>query len=533
MPSPGPSVDLMEEGTSSPFTGMSARFVQRRTFPERMAARAGSHLPFDHPPSALPSSALLSSSASSPRHPTSSSSWCASLCHHPYVPLLTTLLLFVLFLATTSYSFVYLRTEHPVHQFSLSPPSSELLSSHPAYVALTRQLTAQYQALMTLARTRMTEAQWQDFQAEAATLDLTPKRDADAAAISCPACPACGDGVRARGRLAELSAAEMMTDWSVNSTAPLLPSDLSLQPAFDWRALEHAWTYCDRAKVAVPFLGVVELCDPSDFRLEQTFEKAQFVIPAQRGAPVDKPHAPDCIWAPPAEFSFPSKHLSLPASVNSTWVRWENHLVLSAANLSLFNYGYGKNLYHFDAPFYDREQLAKLDRVAAHIPFAAKVRNGLDIGAGGGSLSLLLHRRYNTVVLNLVYAELPYCEYITERGGLCAYITAFWSMPFAKFSFDFVHIAWLFHMYSGYGLIEKLMEVHRVLRPGGYLWWEGGFSYAQRDSVKDWATSLGYALVWEESKDAFDGTMFGSEKHQCDYIAVFRKASKGRIECKG
>ena len=136
------------------------------------------------------------------------------------------------------------------------------------------------------------------------------------------------------------------------------------------------------------------------------------------------------------------------------------------------------------------------------------------------------------VTLNLVYAELPYCEYITERGGLCAYITAFWSMPFSKFSYDFIHIAWLFHMYSGWALVEKLMEINRILRPGGYLWWEGGFSYAQRDSVKEWARSLGYELVMEESVDVFDGTMFHQEKHQCDFTAVFRKPSRGKIECK-
>ena len=319
---------------------------------------------------------------------------------------------------------------------------------------------------------------------------------------------------------------------SVNSTAPLSDVDLYLTPTYDWHSLEHSWTYCDTTPVTIPYLGEYKLCDILDYRLEQWYQKQQFVIPETPSHLIEKPRAPQCIWPPPADFVFPSKHLQLPAVVNgSSWVRWSNHFVQNQYNLSMFNYGYDKNLYHFNAPFYDNEQLTKLDRLSAYIPFGTKIRNALDVGAGGGSLSLLMHRRYNIVTLNLVYAELPYCEYITERGGLCAHITAFYSMPFAKFSYDLIHIAWLFHMFSNENLISKLMEINRVLRPGGYLWWEGGFSYKQRDDVKEWAVSLGYALVWEESIDRFDKTMFNAEPHQCDFTAVFRKPSRGVVQC--
>ena len=411
--------------------------------------------------------------------------------------------------------------------------------------------------MITLAKRYMEESEWREFQGEAARINVgssavralqqqqqQPAGATPASLASCPPCPACPTAASSGGgsRLSELTGQAIMTDWSVNSTAPLTTTDLYLTPTHNWAALEHTWTYCPTTPLTIPHLDPTPLCDTADFRLEQWYQKQQFVIPPTPGSPIEKPRAPQCVWPPPSEFNFPGKHLQLPAvagsandsdSSDNAWARWSNHFVANQYNLTMFNYGYSKNLYHFNAPFYDNEQLTKLNTIARYIPFGTKIRNALDVGAGGGSLSLLLHRRYNIVTLNLVYAELPYCEYITERGGLCAHITAFYSMPFAKFSYDFIHIAWLFHMFSGGDLIGKLMEINRVLRPGGYLWWEGGFSYRQRDDVKAWAASLGYVVVWDESVDRFDKTMFNNEPHQCDYTAVFRKPSRGVVQCGG
>ena len=536
----------IEEGATH--RGRSA-FIQRRNAPSSSPTRSPSlaaAVSPPHPP-VHPSHVFSLSSLSSP------SSSCLT---SPLSILLLTIGSFVLLLGVTAFAFFYLKSQHGDHLFPLPAAGSpdSVLSQHPAFVSLQHRLSIQYQQLLTIARRHMTEDKWRELQAEAAQLNDgnpdaaataldTTEAPAAAATADCPPPPACPPAAapppapecqcscQACSALSRLSGAELMTDWSVNSTVPLQAADLSLQSAAQLPA-SHAWTYCPSRAVKVPWLGERRLCDTADFRMEQWFEKQQFVIPGSPSEPILKPVAPSCIWPPPADYRFPPKHAPLPAVNDShSLVHWPNHFVMNWQNLSAFNYGYDKNLYHFNAPVYDRQQLDRLDRVAAVIPFASQVRNGLDVGAGGGSLSLLLRRRYEVAILNLVYAELPYCEYITERGGLCAYITAFASFPFSKFSFDFVHIAWLFHMFSGANLVTHLMEVHRVIRPGGYLWWEGGFSYAQRETVRDWSVALGYAVLWEESVDSKDGTMFGKEKHQCDWTVVFRKASRPNIDC--
>ena len=538
----------LEEGSGVSDDGqLVKRLPAQRRAASSIRQAASSRTPSDTPPSHAATANGITSLTTQLSLASSSSSRFACL-SSPYCALVVTLLLFLVVLSASSYAFLRLQRQHPEHLFTLTPnTASPLLSEHPAFQQLQRELTGQYQQMLTLARRYMDEEQWRDFQAEAVRIDssatlreLQQQQPVAAHGADCEVCPVCDNSAAApvpgnsNSRLSELTERHLMTDWSVNSTAALSPSDLYISPSYDWTALEHSWSYCPTTPLAnIPHLPPYKLCDTLDFRREQGYQKQQFQVPVDPSTPIEKPRAPQCVWPPPADFVFPRKHLPLPAVANGSepWVRWSNHFVQNAYNLSMFNYGYGKNLYHFDAPQYDNEQMNKLDRIAAYVPLGTKVRNALDVGAGGGSLSLLLHRRYNVVTLNLVYAELPYCEYITERGGLCAHITAFYSMPFAKFSFDLIHIAWLFHMFNGANLIEKLMEVHRVLRPGGYLWWEGGFSYAQRDDVKGWASALGYAVVWEESVDRFDKTMFGSEPHQCDFTAVFRKPSRGVVSC--
>ncbi len=64
---------------------------------------------------------------------------------------------------------------------------------------------------------------------------------------------------------------------------------------------------------------------------------------------------------------------------------------------------------------------------------------------GGASLGLLLKRLYDVQTVSTVFADWPYCEYITERGGLCMLLDAMIAFPFAKFSYDVVHSSWIFY----------------------------------------------------------------------------------------
>ena len=349
------------------------------------------------------------------------------------------------------------------------------------------------------------------------TAPTCPPVPPTAAAPVCPTCAVCP----------ALSSSSYQHQHAVNLLSEMSSDDRSAM-AVDLSADEftHEWRRCEGRSVRVPWLGNVEVCDEADYRSEQWYEKSQFILPNDVTEKVVKPRAPRCIQLPPPQYRFPDKYAPVPAPENSSAVHWPNHRVYSIANLSMFNEGYSKNLYHFDAAMYDREQEVKINVAAKYIPFKQRVRNGLDIGAGGGSLGVIMKRRYDVTVLSLAYAEYPYCEYMSERGTLCAYINAFWSMPFPKFAFDFVHAAWLFHMYSQGPLVDKLMELNRIIRPGGYLWWEGGFSLQQRDTVIEWASALGYALIYDDQVQKETATKFGALPHQLDWTAIFIKPTK-------
>jgi hypothetical protein len=179
-----------------------------------------------------------------------------------------------------------------------------------------------------------------------------------------------------------------------------------------------------------------------------------------------------------------------------------------------------KNLYHFDAPVYDQDGLAEMALAAKYIPLKQKVRNMFDIGSGGGSLGVLLKAKYDIQTISSAFADWPYCEYITERGNLCLLIDVMEAMPFAKFSFDMVHISyvssptahvdsewlssgrgselphtlicvsiialdhlvcrWVYHGQTPTELWNFVHEVDRILRPGGYIYMRGGQSSSTR-----------------------------------------------------
>jgi len=97
-------------------------------------------------------------------------------------------------------------------------------------------------------------------------------------------------------------------------------------------------------------------------------------------------------------------------------VPYHNLRVSKLEDLLVFNKHTPKNLYHFDAEKYDLDALEELSLGEQYIPFANKVRLMLDVGAGGGSLAILAKRKYDVQTLSTVFADWPYCEYITVRS---------------------------------------------------------------------------------------------------------------------
>ena len=112
------------------------------------------------------------------------------------------------------------------------------------------------------------------------------------------------------------------------------------------------------------------------------------------------------------------------------------------------------------------------------LPYLFPFCSMLDVGSGGASLGMLAKRRYDVQVVSTVFADWPYCEYITERGQVCMYVDAMEAMPFAKFSYDVVHSSWVFHALFSHQLRAAYLEQNRILRPGGYMsffyldWWD-------------------------------------------------------------
>ena len=217
-----------------------AHLVQRLPTQRRAAATAsrhtGSRSLTESPP---PHTAASGSTPPSYTLPPSSTSVTASsrfsFLSSPYFALLVTLLLFLVVLSASSYVFLRLQRQHPDHLLPLSPAPttstiiSPLLSEHPAYQRLQRELTGQYQQMLTLAKRYMDGSQWREFQAEAVRIDsaaavreLQQQAATPTAAASCPPCPVCGTAatsasLSASSQLSELTGQPVMTDWYVHT----------------------------------------------------------------------------------------------------------------------------------------------------------------------------------------------------------------------------------------------------------------------------------------------------------------------------
>jgi len=314
------------------------------------------------------------------------------------------------------------------------------------------------------------------------------------------------------------------------SDALRIDGDLSDDKSFDLASHETTWSYCPLLNKEYHPEGERPFC-PQVSTAEQKWQKEWFgahVVPGAPRRPL--PLMLPCTHLPPEGYTWPEKHPQLPAP-STPAVPYANLRVKDLQDLVRFNPATPKNLYHFDCEKYDQDALGELSLAERFIPFARKVRLMLDVGAGGGSLGLLAKRKYDVQTLSTVFADWPYCEYITERGQPCILVDTMEAMPFAKFSFDVVHISWVYHGQSVDELRVMLHELNRLVRPGGYLWLRGGWSQEQLQFINTFlGQTLGYgALHYEETAkppEVSAKVFFGKDQtlpYQVDSTSVWLK----------
>ena len=185
---------------------------------------------------------LHAAAASSVTLPPSSAAASSSVVSSPYFALLVTLVLFLVVLSASSYVFLRLQRQHPDHLFTpaaATTTASPLLSQHPAYQQLQRELAGQYQQMLTLAKGYMTDDEWREFQAEAVRIDshaavreLQQQQQAAAApASNCPPCPLCSDRPVAVEAANALSERTTQTDTTAASATATVAGNPTATPA--------------------------------------------------------------------------------------------------------------------------------------------------------------------------------------------------------------------------------------------------------------------------------------------------------------
>lgn len=158
------------------------------------------------------------------------------------------------------------------------------------------------------------------------------------------------------------------------------------------------WPYCSRAATSeqvyqLKWYGCHVLAHCPPVHLFQSFHR--------------------CIQIPPDGYQQPPVAQYLPTEQGKYAIHWRNLGVDTLTDLLEFNKHTPKNLYHFNASVYDADALTELTLAAHYIPFRS-VRLALDIGAGGGSLSVLLKRKFDVTTLSTVFADWP-CKRTNSR----------------------------------------------------------------------------------------------------------------------
>jgi len=316
----------------------------------------------------------------------------------------------------------------------------------------------------------------------------------------------------------------------------LQPGDLSanIESLKDYQDDVYEWDVCQSKKktlpitalaenksAIVPFYEPVKYCSFSP-QIEQRFQFGFY-----GGSKVIKwPDFFECALLPPLNYRWPNKHIQFPTPTGESAISWSNLGLKAYDDVIAFNQRFPQNVRHFNTPYYDLHHEASATLAAKYIPFGKKVRTMLDIGGGAASLGFALTKRYDVLVLNTVRPEFPYCEFITERGGFCMLLDSFRPLPFVKFSFDVLHHAWIYHGSVPSEWRTVLLEQNRLIRPGGYLWIQDGFSRAVLQTIRYLLIEqLGYRVLYEEERPQSSPpkVFFGSIPYEVEWTGIMVK----------
>ena len=141
---------------------------------------------------------------------------------------------------------------------------------------------------------------------------------------------------------------------------------------------------------------------------------------------------------------------------------------------------------------------------AHHMLVRPDVRLILDISGGNGQFAKHVLSCYGsskvTVVSNLVLDERngrvpPFSQAIAAWGFPTVAMDMYSFFPFAESTYDAIHTEWTYH--TGYPRVT-LMEMYRVLRPGGFLsltTWKAHAGAKGHARVRAFAKEMGWRLI--------------------------------------
>ena len=141
-----------------------------------------------------------------------------------------------------------------------------------------------------------------------------------------------------------------------------------------------------------------------------------------------------------------------------------------------------------------------------------EVRLVLDVGAGSGGFATSLYRTYGdriiTVSANVMadpggIGPAPFHQLLAMRGFPTVALDADSFFPFGESTFDVLHASWVYHY--GYSR-TTLLEMYRVIRPGGYLilnTWDGNANPHGWGSsrIKSFARRMNWKLLHHAFKN--------------------------------